>query len=130
MEFILADSRRPVYTFWDFAMAPGAMGGKLISGELQGEIAAGLVGQILRGQKADDIPVVASPTAYIFDYSGLQKFGVSESMLPAGSIITGKPDTFYSRYKYHLWLGAIIFGLQAAIIFLLIWNIVRRRSNG
>jgi PAS domain S-box-containing protein len=129
MVFIQAASRRPVYTFWDFAMAPGAMGGKLISGQMQGEIAAGLVGRILRGEKADDIPIVANPTAYIFDYYGLQKFGVSESALPAGSIITGKPDTFYSRYKYYLWIGAVIFVLQAIIIFQLIWNISRRRQQ-
>jgi len=129
MVFIQAASRRPVYTFWDFAMAPGAMGGKLISGQLQGKIAAGLVGRILRGEKADEIPVVANPTAYIFDYYGLQKFGVSESALPAGSIITGKPDTFYSRYKYYLWIGAVIFMLQATIIFQLRWNIVRRRQQ-
>jgi len=129
MDFIQAASRRPVYTFWDFAMAPGAMGGKLISSQLQGEIAADLVSQILRGKKADDIPVVSSPTAYIFNYAGLQKFGISESALPIDSIITGKPDTFYSRYKFYLWLGTIVFVLQAMIIFLLVWNIARRRQQ-
>jgi len=129
VNFILSASRRPAYALWDYLMKPGIVGGKLVSGQLQGENAAGLAGRILRGEKADDIPVVISPTAYIFDYSGLQKFGIDESRLPEGSIITGKPDTFYSRYKYYLWLGAIIFMLQAVIIFLLVWNIARRRSK-
>ena len=129
MDFILSVSPRPVYTLWDFAMAPGAMGGKLISGRLQGESAAGLVARILHGEKASSLPIVASPTEFTFDYLGLQKFSVSEALLPPGSIITGKPDTFYSRYQHYLWSGLTLFLIQVTIILLLIWNIVRRQRE-
>ncbi len=129
MEYIVSASRRPVYTVWDFYMAPGVLGGKLLSGRLQGENAATLAGRILRGEKAGSLAIIESPTVYMFDYSGLQKFSVSEALLPVGSLVTGRPDTFYTRYKYYLWLGTVLFIAQVMIISLLGWNIARRRRE-
>ena len=129
MEFILSASSRPVYTVWDFYMTSGTVGGKLLSGRLQGENAAKLAGRIMNGEKAGMIPVIESPTAYMFDYSALQKFNISESQLPAGSLVTGRPDTIYTRYAKYIWLGASLFSLQVIIITLLIRNITRRRQE-
>ena len=129
MEFILSASRRPVYTVWDFYMTSGAVGGKLLSGRLQGENAANLAAKIMRGEKAWSIPVMESPTAFMFDYAGLQRFSISESSLPVGSIVTGRPDTLYTRYGNYLWFGVGLFSVQIAIISLLWWNIVRRRRE-
>ncbi|MBC8019322.1 MAG: PAS domain-containing protein [Verrucomicrobia bacterium] len=129
MDFIVSASPRPVYTVWDFYMAPGAIGGKLLSGRLQGENAAVLAGRIMRGEKPSAFPIVESPTEYVFDFAGLQKFNISESLLPAGSIVTGKPDTFYTRFGRYLWLGSIVFTIQIVVISLLLSNIVRRRRE-
>jgi two-component system, cell cycle sensor histidine kinase and response regulator CckA len=129
MEFIVNASGRPVYTVWDFYMIPGAVGGKLLSGRLQGEDAAMLVSRILRGEKAGAIPIIESPTAYIFDYAGIRKFNISESQLPAGALVTGKPDTFYSRYKYYIWFGSGLFTAQIIIILILLWNITKRKGE-
>lgn len=70
MEFIVSASPRPVYTVWDFYMAPGALGGKLLSGRSQGENAAALAGRVLRGAQAGSLPLIDSPTEYTFDYAG------------------------------------------------------------
>jgi PAS domain S-box-containing protein len=129
MEFILSATNRPVYTVWDFYMIPGAVGGKLLSGRLQGENAALLAGKILQGEKAERLPIIESPTAYLFDYSALRKFGISEKRLPPGSQVTGKPDTLYSRYRSSLRIGAALFTVQIGIIGLLWWNIARRRRE-
>ncbi|MEI7431284.1 MAG: EAL domain-containing protein, partial [Betaproteobacteria bacterium] len=129
MNFILSASPRPIYTLWDFAMAPGALGGKLISGRLQGENAAALTTRILRGEKAGALPIIDSPTAYTFDHEGLKKFNIDESLLPEGAIVTGRPDTFYSRYKTYLWFGSALFAAQIMIIGLLLSNIARRRRE-
>ncbi len=129
MELILANSRRPVYTVWDFYMAPGAIGGKLLSGHLQGENAATLAGRILQGEKASTIPVIESPAVYQFDYTGLTAFGISKSQLPPGSLISGRPDTFYTRYGNYLWVGVALFMAQTGIIGLLVWNITNRRQK-
>ncbi len=129
MDFIVAASSRPVYTAWDFYMAPGAVGGKLLSGRLQGENAAALVARILRGEKTGAIPTVDSPTGYMFDYVGLQKFDISEALLPQGSLVLGRPDTFYTRYSHYIWFGAVLFMVQIMIISLLLWNISRRKKE-
>ena len=129
IEFILSMSPRPVYTVWDFAMAPGAIGGKLMGGRLQGEKAAELAIRILRGEQARDLPILDSPAAYTFDYTGLDRFGISEWMLPEGAVVTGRPDTIYARYKRVIWLGSALFIVQMAIIALLLWNIARRRRE-
>jgi len=129
MELIVAATRRPVYTVWDFYMAPGAVGGKLLSGRLQGENAATLVGRILRGEQAGSLPVVESPTLYQFDYEGLTRFGISKSQLPADSLISGRPDAFYTRYGNYLWVGMVLFMAQTLIIGLLVWNVARRRKE-
>lgn len=129
MEFILSSSKRPVYTVWDFYMTSGTVGGKLLSGRLQGENAAKLAGRIMNGEKAGAIPVIESPTAYMFDYTGLQKFGITESQLPDGSLVTGRPDTFYSRYGNYLWVGIGLFSIQMVVIGLLWWNIARRHQE-
>lgn len=129
MELILAASRRPVYTVWDFYLAPGAVGGKLLSGRLQGEHAASLAGRILHGEDAGSLPVMESPTVYQFDYQGLTTFGLSKSQLPPDSLISGRPNTFYTRYGHYLWLGMALFWVQAGIIALLVWNIIRRRRK-
>lgn len=129
MEFILSRSQRPVYAVWDFAMAPGAMGGKLMGGRLQGEKAAELAVRILRGEKASDLPILDSPAAYTFDHTGLQRFGIRESMLPEESVVTGKPDTIYTRYKHYIWFGTALVLAQMAIIASLLTNIVRRRRE-
>lgn len=110
-------------------MAPGAVGGKLISGPLQGKIAARLASLILHGEQAGSLPIIESPTEYTFDYAGLQNFGINESLLPAESIIIGQPDTFYTRYKTYLWSGTALLTLQVLIILLLMWNISRRRRE-
>jgi PAS domain S-box-containing protein/hemerythrin-like metal-binding protein len=110
-------------------MAPGTVGGKLLSGRFQGESAATLASSILRGKKAGSLPIVESPTAYMFGYAGLQKFSISESQLPTGAIVTGRPETFYTRYKYQLWSGIAIFTLQAMLIAYLLSNIARRRRG-
>jgi len=129
MDFVVAASPRPVYSLWDFYLVPGAIGGKLLSARLQGEAAAKLAIRVLHGETAGSIPIVDSVTAYMFDYTGLRKFKIDEARLPAGSIVIGKPDTFYTHYKYYLWFGAALLLVQAMIISLLTWNIARRRRE-
>lgn len=129
MEFILSASQRPVYTVWDFYMAPGVVGGKLLSGRLQGENAAALAIKILQGEKAGSLPVIGSPTAYMFDYAGLSAFNLKASQLPDGSLVTGQPDTFFTRYGHYLWSGLALFMVQVLVISLMAWNIARRKRE-
>jgi class 3 adenylate cyclase/ABC-type uncharacterized transport system substrate-binding protein len=121
----------PVYTFWDFYMGRGALGGKIISGAAQGEEAAKKALQILHGQKVKNIPILReSPNRYMFDYNLMEKFDISLDDIPEDSIIYNKPEDItdlFHKYK------RIIMGVLALVAFLLgvivvlSFNIMKRK---
>ena len=118
----------PVFSFWDFHLHHGVIGGKLTTGLSQGEKAAELALRILRGEAASDIPVVKeSPNKYIFDYTVMQKFAIDEDRLPADSMVINKPVSLYAQYKVFFWqiFGAFIFLIT--VICLISVNLIRRR---
>ena len=72
----------------------GIVGGSLKSGYFQGKTAAGAARKILHGVRAEDIPIVMdNPSAYMFDYRQLQRFGIRISDLPKDSIIINQPES-------------------------------------
>ena len=121
----------PVYTFWDFYLGRGAMGGMIISGITQGEEAARKALKVLKGYSADDIPVLMeSPNTYMFDYRVMEKYDISISDLPKGSVVINSPKSLADLYREN---KAVIHGVLAFIIFLvgviitLTLNILKRR---
>lgn len=124
-------SKAPLYSLWDFHLGYGIIGGKLISGFYQGNLAAKLAVRILGGEPAASIPVVTeSPNHYMFDFVQLQRFHIDPGKLPAGSIVINRPQTFYSQYKTAVWVIVAGFvGLAVIILSLLINVVVRRRAN-
>jgi PAS domain S-box-containing protein len=63
----------------------------------------------------------------MFDYSQLDRFEISLSELPKGSIVINKPSSFYSEHKGMIWgVIASIAGL-ALTIFILSTNIFKRK---
>lgn len=81
---VVAISPFPIFTFWDFHLGTGVLGGRILTGPDQGRAAAKLALRILAGTPADEIPVVmTSPTSAIFDDQVRQRLGVSPADLPA-----------------------------------------------
>jgi len=81
-------SNSPIYGLWDFYLGKGIVGGRLISGSNQGEMAAHLALRVLRGEKPADIPVVRdNPSYYMFDSLQLKRFGIDNTRLPDNSTI-------------------------------------------
>jgi class 3 adenylate cyclase/ABC-type uncharacterized transport system substrate-binding protein len=121
----------PVYTFWDFYMGRGALGGMIISGAAQGEEAAKKALQILHGQKVKDIPILReSPNRYMFDYTIMEKFNISIDDIPPDSIIYNKPEDITDLFRKY---KKIIMGVLSLVAFLLgvivvlSFNIMKRK---
>ena len=129
ISLIAKASSVPIYGAWDLNLGYGIVGGMLTSGYYQGEAAAKMALRIFRGEKVTDIPVIKeSPNRYMFDYNQLDRFGISLSELPRGSIIINKPSSFYSDHKGLVWgIIASIAGL-ALTIFILSTNIFKRKQ--
>jgi PAS domain S-box-containing protein len=91
---VAAASPVPVYGVWDVYLGDGLVGGRLTSGEEQGVAAGERALRILEGEPASTIPVEDDlQGTYIFDYRQMDRFGLQESDLPAGSRVIHAPNT-------------------------------------
>jgi PAS domain S-box-containing protein len=117
---IASASPVPVYSFWDFYLDSGVLGGHVITGLDQGRAAAALTLKILTGTRVSDLPVVMkTPTSTIFDFNAMQRFGLSDAALPPGSSVINKPDTFYEKYRNYVWIGTAVLFLLCIVVLVL-----------
>ncbi|MDD2969914.1 MAG: ABC transporter substrate binding protein [Lachnospiraceae bacterium] len=121
-------SKVPVYHLYHFGMGHGILGGDMILGTIQGQKAAQLALQILDGKSADEIPIQNENTNQImFDYTVMQKFGISKSELPQGSEIINEPPDFFELYKTQIIAALIVFILLLAFTISLLFYIYKIR---
>lgn len=100
-------SPAPVYSFWDFHMGTGALGGQILTGQDQGRAAAAMALRILSGTRAGDIPVMMkTPVSTVFDYAVMRRFQVRENQLPPGSRIINRPTSVWELYHEYI-IGAV-----------------------
>ena len=122
-----AASSAPIYGLSDGFIGFGIVGGSVISYEAQG-VQLGDIGQrILRGEKPDHIPPVVAASSYIFDWSQLHRFDLSESALPAGSSVRFAVRSPWDLYKPWIIGGLALALLQACLIGYLLAQRRRRR---
>jgi PAS domain S-box-containing protein len=127
---IAAVSPVPVYSYWDFDLGTGVLGGHLVFGAEQGRTAAKLALRILGGTPAASLPVLMkTPGRAVFDFQVMQRFGLKLGALPAGSQVINRPDSLWDRYRAALlgMLGVVaVMGLAIASLAL---NIQRRKKT-
>ncbi len=118
----------PTFSFWDFALGKGVVGGKLVSGQAQGKTAARLALRILNGEAVTGMPVIEkSPNRFMFDYVQLKRFSIPTGALPENSRIINQPETFFYRNKTTALTVFVIFCGTIATIGVLLSAIVRRK---
>ncbi|WP_321532713.1 ATP-binding protein [uncultured Desulfuromonas sp.] len=118
----------PIYSFWDFSLGYGLVGGKLVSSEAQGREAAHLAQQILSGVPMSQLPVITGDAnVYLFDDVELKRFGITADQLPANSRCINKPARFYPVAKQDFWLLGVAGVLLMVLIGLLLWNLHIRK---
>ena len=124
-------ARVPVYTMDQTRFSGGVVGGSLLSGERQGELAAAMAARILGGESAEDIPIIREPVAMpTFDYPALKRFGLKLDALPPDSHVINQPASFYHRYRYQIWaVAAVIVTLSMLVIGLVLILLSRRRLD-
>ena len=123
----------PVYHIYDFALNHGAFGGNLISGTVQGRIAADMALRVLEGEDTNSISITSDHMVRkVFDYNELKKFNISLNKLPEGSEVINKPFSFYESYKVLVLsiIGAFAVLLAFILILLFYVRLVKRiRTN-
>ncbi|MFN2355746.1 MAG: PAS domain S-box protein, partial [Desulfopila sp.] len=128
-KLIAAHAGRAMYSCWDYFLVGDVVGGYMTSGRQQGKEAATMVTAILKGIRANNIPIIrTSPNAYMFDYNVMERFGIKGSALPEGSVVINRQVSTMEEYLGWILGIALFFGLQTFLILALLTRGKRLRS--
>jgi PAS domain S-box-containing protein len=125
---VASAANAPVFVMDDVDLKAGAVGGDLVNWADDGRIAAEMATRVLNGEKPQDIPVVTSNHAYMFDWRSLQRWGLKERDLPAGSIVLNPQRSVWESYKAYIIGGISLILFEALLIGGLLWQRARRRK--
>src|SRR5262249_24930852 len=103
---VASAANAPVFVMDDVDLRGGTVGGDLVHWADDGRVAAEIAVRVLNGEKPQDIPVVTSDDAYMFDWRALKRWGLRERDLPPGSIILDRQATVWVSYKRYI-IGGI-----------------------
>ena len=106
----------PIFSYDRSFFGEATVGGPMHSAERLGQITAAVSVRILNGEKAGDIKT--QPTGFeapIFDWRQMQRWGIAESTLPAGSTIAFREPTVWERYWWQIALTIAVIVLQGGL---------------
>jgi signal transduction histidine kinase len=121
-------SRSPIFTYEDTTFGRGVVGGRLMRNQDLGRLSAEVALRILGGEKAGDIKIpVVRPGPPIYDWRQLQRWGISERRLPAGSEVRFREPSLWERYHWEIVAVLAVVALQSMLIVGLLYERRRRR---
>ena len=123
-----AVANAPIFAINDFQLGQGIVGGSLIEVNDVARDTAAVALRILRGESPGHIKTAPQRTGTpTYDWRELQRWGISEARLPAGSIVEFRQPRVWDQYRSYILGATIILGLQSALIAGLLVQRVRRR---
>ena len=129
MHLLRNSTELPIYSFWDYYVGEGVVGGPLVSAKLQGKAAAELALRVLAGENPSDIPLMPAPAASpIYDYKELVRLGIPFQKIPPGSVLVNQPPSSYEVTKSQFWSTVMILLLSVSITIVLAWTIRQRHK--
>jgi len=127
LRLMAASARVPVYGMASWQVGIGVIGGYVRFNT--GAIAkvAEIALQIANGEQVRNIPVESAAIAPMFDWHELQRWGISEDLLPRGSIVSAKEPGFWEQYYGRIISALGLLGIQTLFIAALL--VERRRRQ-
>ena len=122
---IAAASAVPVYGTSSTHLGHGAVGGHLISFELQGRLGGEIAARMLRGEQPP--PIEGGTHAYRFDARQLRRWGLDPGRLPPGSTVEFDEPSLWQAYRGYIVAGVLVLGLQTWMIIALLASRTKRR---
>lgn len=111
-----AASPVPVLVKEDEMLAPGILGGIVLSGFREGEAAARLALRVLGGIAADSIAMQPGVTRPVFADAALRRFGIADAALPPGAEIVGREPPLRVTHPVEFWVTMTLFAGATLII--------------
>src|SRR4029453_15421517 len=106
----------------------GAVGGHVVSWELQGVRAGELAARVLRGEQPS--PADGATNVHMFAGRQPERWAVDERRLPPDSIVRFREPSLWSVYKWHIVGVVALVVTQGAFIAALLVNRARRHRAG
>jgi PAS domain S-box-containing protein len=117
----------PIYSWHTVAMGRRIVGGSLQSTDLLGAKIAEVGLRVLRGERAESIPVAhLDANVDEFDWRQLRRWGISESLLPSGSVVRYRQPGTWERYRVYIFGAFGLLALQTILIATLLVQRARR----
>ena len=114
---LASSANAPVFSYDGSFFGEAIVGGPMHSVQQLSQSTADVAVRILNGEKPGDIKTPPSPfAAPIFDWRQLQRWGISDSNLPAGSTLYFRELTGWERYSWQIALTAAVILAQAGFI--------------
>ena len=121
-------STAPIYGTTEAHLGVGAVGGSILSFAALGE-EAGRVGlRVLAGEEPDTIAPYGVANRLLFDWRELQRWNISESSLPEGSIVRFKEPSLWEKYRWSIFGLLLALSLETGLIAWLVIMRARRRK--
>jgi PAS domain S-box-containing protein len=121
----------PVYSWHEDALGHGIVGGRLHSSVKDARVTAQIALRVLRGEEPATIPVATIDSyEYLFDWRQLRRWQIDESLLPPGSVVRYREQSFFQQHRSYVVGGVLVFAGQGLLIAgLLIHRRRRRRAE-
>jgi signal transduction histidine kinase len=120
----------PLFGLFSHQMGSGVVGGPILSIEDVARDTAGAGVRLLSGESAATIKTaIQTSQRPMYDWRELQRWGISESRLPAGSTIMFRQPGVWDQYKVYIVGAAVIVVLQSAFIAGFVVQRIRRRRT-
>ena len=115
-------SNVPVFSLYDFYLGYGVIGGAVLQGSKQGELAAKLANDYFDDKDLKSLtPVVDPKTEVIVDYNEITKYKVDINKLPKDTVILNKPLSFKESNPEAYYLVMTVIFLLIILVLSLIY---------
>jgi signal transduction histidine kinase len=121
-------SSAPVYGYTRVSIGQGIVGGAAVLPDQEGTAVGKLVMRVVRRAPNEVLPhpARAVPT-FIADWRELQRWGLSEDRLPAGTLVINRAPGVWERYRAQILASLAVMSFQTLLIALLLAERERRR---
>src|SRR5271163_2245176 len=129
---VLADvaQRLPTYSAWQgLALNRGGVGGAYRNVRKDAVLDGEIVARVLSGERPENIPIVHDSDLQVHvDWRALQRWRISESALPPGTVVEYRQLTFWQRDRKYIVMVIALIAAQALLIAGLLLQRARKRK--
>ena len=118
---------RPTYSILAL-LDHGAIGTATYDATNDAVLAGQAAARVLRGERANDIPVVANSKVLVsVDWRQLRQWNIPESALPPGTRVLNREPTLWQRYWKYIITASALLAVQSVLIVGLLWQRARKQ---